>query len=198
MLKTLADVGLDYLSLGQAAPTLSGGEAQRVKLAAELARPSTGRTVYLLDEPTTGLDPAARRSLWSLIKKINASGVTVVLTTHYMEEAEFLCHRVAIMDEGRILEIDEPRKLIEKLSDTVQVSFLSDQDYDATIFKQLPGVKKVYSNAPKTIIELEDLEKVSAIIGLLKDQNVSFSGFTVKTASLEDAYLHLTGRGYQE
>jgi len=175
--------------------SLSGGQKQRFTIASSLVHQPE---ILFLDEPTTGLDPSARRSLWDLVKKINTSGVTVVITTHYMEEAEFLCNRVAIMDSGKILEIDEPRKLIEKLSDTVQVSFLTEDDCDAEMFKSLAGVKKVYSEAPKTIIEVSNLDKVATIIEKLKSSKINFSGFTVKTASLEDVYLNLTGKEYQE
>src|SRR6185436_9052727 len=105
--------------------------------------------ILFLDEPTTGLDPHARRQMWKLIKEINAKNITVVLTTHYMEEAEFLCHRVAIMDSGKILEIDEPRKLIDKLSDTTQISFFTDRNIDEKIFQSLPEVQKIYANYPK-------------------------------------------------
>ncbi len=174
---------------------LSGGQKQRFTIATSLVnRPE----ILFLDEPTTGLDPAARRNLWDLVKKINARGISIVLTTHYMEEAEFLCHRVAIMDHGEILKIDEPRKLIEQLSGTVQVSFLTSDDCDAEIFKSITGVKKVYSQAPKTIIDIENLDKVASVIEKLKASKITFSGFTVKTASLEDVYLQLTGREYQE
>ena len=84
----------------------SGGQKQRFTLATSLVN---NPEILFLDEPTTGLDPAARRNLWSLIKQLNASGLTIVLTTHYMEEAEYLCHRAAIMDRGAILKIDEPK-----------------------------------------------------------------------------------------
>jgi ABC-2 type transport system ATP-binding protein len=91
---------------------LSGGQKQRFSIAAALVhRPK----VFFLDEPTTGLDPQARRRLWDLIKKVKKQGTTVILTTHYMEEAEELCQRVAIMDEGRIVAMDSPGKLIRDL-----------------------------------------------------------------------------------
>ena len=172
---------------------LSGGQKQRFTIATSLVH---SPEILFLDEPTTGLDPAARRSMWQLIKKINSSGVTIVMTTHYMEEAEFLCNRVAIMDSGKILEMGEPRKLIEQLSESVQVSFLSNDAIDSTLFEKLDGVKKIYSAVPKTIIELVSLEKVPAIIEKLKTEKINFSGFTVKSASLEDVYLQLTGKEY--
>jgi ABC-2 type transport system ATP-binding protein len=92
--------------------TLSGGQKQRFSIAAALVH---SPSVFFLDEPTTGLDPQARRRLWGLIGKVKAKGVTVILTTHYMEEAEMLCERVAIMDEGKIVALDTPQNLIRQL-----------------------------------------------------------------------------------
>ena len=91
---------------------LSGGQKQRFSIAAALVhRPK----VFFLDEPTTGLDPQARRNLWELIQTVKKQGMTVILTTHYMEEAEMLCERVAIMDEGAIVALDTPQNLIKQL-----------------------------------------------------------------------------------
>lgn len=92
--------------------TLSGGQKQRFSIAAALVHKPK---VLFLDEPTTGLDPQARRNLWDLIRTINRQGVTVILTTHYLEEAELLCHRVAIMDDGRIIALDTPKRLVKQL-----------------------------------------------------------------------------------
>ncbi|HEX5797656.1 MAG TPA: ABC transporter ATP-binding protein [Candidatus Saccharimonadales bacterium] len=94
------------------AENLSGGQRQRFSIAAALVHDPD---VFFLDEPTTGLDPQARRNLWKLVKEIQARGVTVIMTTHYMEEAELLCDRVAIMDNGRIIILDSPKKLIKDL-----------------------------------------------------------------------------------
>lgn len=91
---------------------LSGGQRQRFSIAAALVH---GPKVFFLDEPTTGLDPQARRNLWELITDIRKKGVTVIITTHYMEEAELLCDRVAIMDKGKIIALDTPKQLIENL-----------------------------------------------------------------------------------
>lgn len=91
---------------------LSGGQQQRLSIAASLVH---NPKVFFMDEPTTGLDPQARRHLWDLVRTIQAKGVTVLLTTHYMEEAEMLCNRVAIMDNGRIIALDSPKNLIRKL-----------------------------------------------------------------------------------
>ncbi|MFI5206135.1 MAG: ABC transporter ATP-binding protein, partial [Candidatus Paceibacterales bacterium] len=121
-----------------------------------------------------------------------------VMTTHYMEEAEFLCNRVAIMDNGKILEIDEPRKLIDRLSDTTQISFFTDSQISRDIFQTIPEIKKVHNDYPKVILEITSLDKVSAVVSLLKQRNINFYGFTLKTATLEDVYLNLTGKAYEE
>lgn len=190
--KLLGMVGLEDKEQEQV-KNLSGGQKQRFTIATSLVnRPE----VLFLDEPTTGLDPSARRNLWQLIKQINDQGITIVLTTHYMEEAEFLCNRVAIMDQGRVMEINEPKKLIEDLSHTTQVSFFASDDIDAAIFKSLPEVTSVHSQYPKTILEIKSLDHITAIIEALKKHRVNFSGFTVKTATLEDVYLKLTGKEY--
>lgn len=174
---------------------LSGGQQQRFTIATSLVN---NPEILILDEPTTGLDPHARRDMWKLVKQINEKGITVVITTHYMEEAEFLCNRVAIMDSGKILEIDEPRQLIERVSDTTQISFLTNTNIDQNIFSSIPEIKKIYHNYPKIIIELSSLDKISAVINILKEHKIKFSGFTVKTASLEDVYLKLTGHEFEE
>lgn len=174
---------------------LSGGQKQRFTIATSLVHQPE---ILFLDEPTTGLDPSARRDMWQLIKKLNSDGMTIVLTTHYMEEAEYLCHRAAIMDHGQFLVIDEPKKLIDKFSDTIQVSFFTEKPLDENIFKTLPEVKKTHAEFPKVVLEISSLDKISAIVNLLKQQNIVFYGFTVRTASLEDVYLDLTGREYEE
>ncbi len=115
---------------------LSGGQCQRFSIAAALVH---GPKVFFLDEPTTGLDPQARRNLWELIKQVKDRGVTVIMTTHYMDEAELLCDRVAVMDNGRIIALDTPKNLVNALlkkgfkkSATVQQANLEDVFIDMT------------------------------------------------------------------
>lgn len=109
--KFLADVQLEEKASSYA-ENLSGGQRQRLSIAAALVH---NPTVFFMDEPTTGLDPQARRNLWELTQQIRDRGVTVVMTTHYMDEAELLCDRVAIMDKGKIIAIDTPKNLIKQL-----------------------------------------------------------------------------------
>ncbi|HSX16823.1 MAG TPA: ABC transporter ATP-binding protein [Patescibacteria group bacterium] len=107
---------LDDVNLGEKAgafaENLSGGQRQRLSIAAALVH---NPKVFFMDEPTTGLDPQARRNLWDLVKQIRDKGVTVIMTTHYMDEAQLLCDRVAIMDEGKIIALDSPKNLVKKL-----------------------------------------------------------------------------------
>lgn len=115
---------------------LSGGQQQRFSIAAALVH---GPKVFFLDEPTTGLDPQARRNLWDLVREVRDRGVTVIMTTHYMDEAELLCDRVAVMDEGKIIALDTPKSLIKALlkkgfkkSQTVEQANLEDVFIDLT------------------------------------------------------------------
>lgn len=110
-LKILEEVDLGSKA-GSYAEELSGGQKQRLSIAAALVH---NPKVFFMDEPTTGLDPQARRNLWELTQMIQERGVTVILTTHYMEEAQLLCNRVAIMDKGKIIAMDTPAKLVDKL-----------------------------------------------------------------------------------
>lgn len=110
-MKFLADVQLSEKASSYV-EQLSGGQRQRFSIAAALVH---GPKVFFLDEPTTGLDPQARRNLWDLVREVRDRGVTVVITTHYMEEAELLCDRVAIMDSGKIIALDTPKQLVKNL-----------------------------------------------------------------------------------
>ncbi|HMR54995.1 MAG TPA: ABC transporter ATP-binding protein [Candidatus Doudnabacteria bacterium] len=174
---------------------LSGGQKQRFSLASALVNDPK---ILFLDEPTTGLDPRARRDVWDLVRKVNEQGITIVLTTHYMEEAEYLCQRVAIMDSGNILAINNPKKLIEDLSHTTQISFLTEEEVDPKIFSSIPNIEKLYNNYPKVVIEIKSLDIIGDVVKTLQENNISFSSFTLKTASLEDVYLDLTGKVYED
>lgn len=194
-MELLSFVGLEEKSR-EYVKNLSGGQKQRFTIAATLVNDPE---IIFLDEPTTGLDPRARRDVWELIRTINSRGTTIVLTTHYMEEAEFLCGRVAIMDHGEIIKIDDPKRLINDLPHTTQVSFLVDGGVDERIWQPVrENIEKIYSDHPKVILEIKTLDIVGKIVEILKSNNVSFSGFMVRTASLEDVYLDLTGKEYVE
>lgn len=187
-------VGLE-VKLKARVKELSGGQKQRFTIASALVHQPE---ILFLDEPTTGLDPQARRSMWQLIKELHAKGITIVLTTHYMEEAEFLCDRVAIMDQGKILQIDQPRKLIESLSKAYSLSFFVDKELPENIFDGINGIHAVYKEYPKVLMEIETAEILPQVIAKLKSAGIGYSFLNLKTASLEDVYLKLTGHQYED
>jgi ABC-2 type transport system ATP-binding protein len=159
------------------AKRLSGGQQQRLAIALALVHDPD---IVFLDEPTTGLDPQARRNLWDVIRSINAEqGKTVVLTTHYLEEAEELCHRVAIMDESRIVALDTPTGLIASLDADARVSY-TDGSGDHTVFVK---------DAQAAVLE---------VLTRARAGGDSISNLAVKGADLEDVFMQLTGREYRE
>ncbi len=174
---------------------MSGGQQQRLSIALGLVNDPV---VTFLDEPTTGLDPSARRDLWQTVRNIRDDGATVVLTTHYMEEAEILCDRVAIMDRGRIIALDTPRELIRGLAATATINAtvegpnLSTAELDA-----LPDV--VSSAAGESTIELGSTNVQSTLVALLdlaSRRNVRLTDLRSSQPTLEDVFLALTGRSY--
>lgn len=167
---------------------ISGGQKQRLLLAlALLNRPE----LVFLDEPSTGLDPQARRNLWDIIQTIKSQGRTIVLTTHYMEEAENLCDDVAIMDRGRVVTRGAPHDLIETHCQRATLSVPKDQ-WPAHM-DDLPG----YRTDQGDRIRIRT-ENVNAVIGQLLAKGVDMRGVNVRTPTLEDVFLKLTGRSLRE
>jgi ABC-2 type transport system ATP-binding protein len=168
---------------------LSGGQAQRLALACALAHDPE---IVFLDEPTAGLDPQARRNLWDVIEGIRAEGRTVVITTHYLEEAEELCDRVAILDHGRILALDTPPALVRSLDAPVLVS-LPAGNVDHGRAETLPGVAKARADGDVLVLETRD---PNATLGALA-QLQALEAAEVRGATLEDVFFSLTGREYR-
>ena len=158
------------------AEDLSGGQQQRLAIALALVHDPQ---VVLLDEPTTGLDPQARRNLWDVIRAINEAGKTVVLTTHYLEEAEELCERVAIMDRARVIALDSPAGLIASLGADARISYVEDGQ-EHTLYAK---------DAPQAVLDLLDSARA---------RNTRIDNLTVRGPSLEDVFLKLTGREFRE
>ncbi|MDQ3044131.1 MAG: ABC transporter ATP-binding protein [Chloroflexota bacterium] len=181
--------------------TLSGGQKQRLSIA--LALVNQPRVVFL-DEPTTGLDPQARRMMWETIRGVRAAGATVVLTTHYMEEAETLCDRVAIMDRGRIIALDTPAALIRGLNmaATIQTR-AAPGTLSAAVLATLPNVTEtdlVPESPQSDLLRLRTTDAQTTLIGLLDlatRQNVTLTDLGSTQANLEDVFLSLTGRTYE-
>ena len=209
--KTLLDqVGLADKS-GSRISELSGGQAQRFAVAASLVN---NPELVILDEPTTGLDPQARRNLWSLIREVNQRGVTVVLTTHYMDEAAILCNRLAIMDHGKILALDSPRNLINQLEASYTVKLTMEKPMTTTQLESLNGGVEVvqsrelsrkpgeqekqaedYAVSENTYM-LRLANSPSALRGMLDEiakAGLGLENLQITPVTLEDVFLELTG-----
>jgi ABC-2 type transport system ATP-binding protein len=189
-----ADQMLELVGLDDKADTqvqkLSGGQAQRLSIACALAHDPE---VVFLDEPTSGLDPQARRNLWDLLRDINKQGRTVMLTTHYLDEAEVLCDRVAIMDHGKILQIGPPASLVRGLDSPTRVSVESGV-IPAGRAPELFAGSEVADDGVSLTVSTRD---PAAVLSTLAEQH-ALRGLSVRGATLEDVFLNLTGREYRD
>jgi ABC-2 type transport system ATP-binding protein len=175
---------------------LSGGQRQR--LAVALALVNEPELVFL-DEPTTGLDPAARRSLWDLVRGLKAAGRTILLTTHYMEEAEILCDRLAIMDHGRILEMGSVDELISKRFQDRAVRFDRVDSLGDTDLAALPAVTSVKHDEDEVLLYTSDVAAtIGAFLAMTESRGVEPRNLGVRRATLEDVFLDLTGRALRD
>lgn len=185
---------LDELGLSDKRDTaydeLSGGQAQRLAIALALVgRPR----IAVLDELTTGLDPRARRDVWGLVEQIRATGVTVLLVTHFMAEAERLCDRVAVVDRGRLAAVDTPGGLIARVDAPQRVRFRAAVPFDASLLEGLDGVGEVRAERGETVVTgTGDL--LLTVSAALARHGVSATETRLESATLEDAFLALTGR----
>ncbi len=175
---------------------LSGGQKQRLALACSIVGDPE---LLFLDEPTTGLDPQSRRQLWDLIEEFKATGKTTVLTTHYMDEAEVLCDRVAIVDHGKIIALGSPRQLIESLGAEHVVEFrLGDGQAGALpidVLRSLGGVRDVRTFDGGYELRVAELHRaVPALLAALAERRLEMSQLTTHSATLEDVFVALTGR----
>jgi ABC-2 type transport system ATP-binding protein len=180
---------------------LSGGQKQRLALACALVG---APKLLFLDEPTTGLDPQARLHVWELVEQFKAQGGTVILTTHYMEEAARLCDRVAIVDHGRIIAQDTPAALIASLGASQIVTFTVDGDPGDGVLAEsalaaLPGVRSVTRQQAAWVLSVDQAgATLPAIIALLESRGLRMDSLSTHQATLEDVFVHLTGRGLRE
>jgi len=192
-----ADEMLDVVGLTDKADTrtekLSGGQAQRLSIACALVH---GPDLVFLDEPTSGLDPQARRNLWDVLRDINEQGRTVVLTTHYLDEAETLCDRVAIMDHGRILQIGPPATLVRDLDAATRISVESGTVDLAEARREFGGDTgvEVTDDGVSLVIATRS---PAPVLASLAERN-ALHGLSVRGATLEDVFLNLTGREFRE
>ena len=173
---------------------LSGGQRQRFSIVASLIN---NPEIVFLDEPTTGLDPLARRNLWELITKIKSQGKTIMLTTHYMEEAELLCDRVAIMDKGKVVALDETHRLVEQASKPFKISFISSKS-DSIIpkLKKLGHLTELGGKSDHFELTLATQANLHQALDLIHPLNPD--ALTVSRASLEDVFIEKTGRNIAE
>jgi ABC-2 type transport system ATP-binding protein len=179
--------------------TLSGGQKQRLAMACALVGDPE---LLFLDEPTTGLDPQARRHLWDLVDRLKLAGGTIILTTHYMEEAERLCDRVAIMDHGRILALGSPQQLIASVGGEHIVEFAiagHECVVDATLLTAIPGVESHRCEGALHQLSVRELHTaVPRIFAELNRLGLHLSEFRTHSATLEDVFVRLTGRNLRD
>lgn len=187
----LARVGLEGTAATRV-EDLSGGQAQRLSLACALVHDPE---VVFLDEPTAALDPQARRNLWDLLSGLNDSGRTVVITTHYMDEAEALCDRVAVMDHGRVLRYDTPAALVRGLDAPARITVAPGalSATGAETVEAIAGVDGVEQTVDGVVLTTRD---PATVLSALADRQL-LAGIRVETGTLEDVFLALTGRAYR-
>ena len=171
---------------------LSGGQKQRLAVASALVGDPD---LLFMDEPTTGLDPQSRRQLWGIIRDLRSRGRTVLLTTHYMDEAERLCDRVAIVDHGKVIALGSPRELIAGLGAEHVIEFSLDGDTAEGAFAALPGVDSVAREQDSIRLTVSEPHvTVPALLSKLADAAIELTSLTTRHASLEDVFVSLTGR----
>ena len=176
--------------------SLSGGQQQRLSLALALINDPD---ILFLDEPTTGLDPQARHNIWDVVERSRDQGKTVFLTTHYMEEAERLCDRVAVIDHGQIIALDRPGALIGQHFEEQAIEFQSPNHVSAEALEGLDSVTRVLvEDGQVTIYTRSVPEAISALTRFAEEQSLELSGLYVRRATLEDVFLKLTGRRIRE
>ena len=187
---------IDVVGLRDKAKTqtqaLSGGQAQRLAVALALVNDPD---VVFLDEPTTGLDPQARRGLWETIRGLQQAGKAVLLTTHYMEEAEQLCDRVAVIDHGQFIALDTPEALIHRHFQETALEFVSLGEPPREQLSTLPGVTQaLFENGHPTLYSADVPRTMAGLFELVASGALAFKDMVVRQATLEDVFLKLTGR----
>jgi ABC-2 type transport system ATP-binding protein len=173
---------------------LSGGLQQRLGIAIALVNDPE---VVFLDEPTTGLDPRARREVWEVLQGLKAKGKTVFLTTHYMEEAELLADRVAIISKGKIIAMGSPRELIAANADYQVLTLQSVDDQALEIIREM-GFKPFLDNHKNIKVRLEQTDDVLQILNAIKAAGALYLGLDVRKPNLEEVFLKLTGEALQD
>ena len=175
---------------------LSGGQRQRLAVACALAGDPE---ILFLDEPTTGLDPQSRLQLWEVVTRFRAAGGTLLLTTHYMDEAERLCDRIAIVDHGKLIALGTPRELIGKLEAPNVIEFTSEPPVDAEAFEKLPGFHGATRRATAWHLKVDSLaDAVPRLLALVERRGSRLITLSTHAATLEDLFVSLTGRDLRD
>jgi ABC-2 type transport system ATP-binding protein len=173
---------------------LSGGQKQRLSIALALVG---NPEVAILDELTTGLDPHARRETWEFIEGIRERGVTVVLVTHFMEEAERLCDRIAVVDSGRVVAIDTPAGLVSSVKAEQRIRFHVSAPFDQGLLTALPEVRNLSRNGSQIVVTGTG-NLINAVMTVLARHEIVAGDLRVEQASLDDAFVALTGRALEQ
>lgn len=169
---------------------LSGGQKQKLSIILSLI---PNPDIVFLDELTTGVDPQARRSIWNLIKKMKSRGVTIYLITHFMDEAEFLCDRIAVMKKGEIKDIDTVNNLINTYSNGNKVNFTLNDLKDISAIKKINGVENIDIREKEITIYGDDVKLCEYILKYLNDNNIRYSNLSSNKSNLEDVFLKING-----
>ncbi|MGQ0650084.1 MAG: ATP-binding cassette domain-containing protein [Gemmatimonadaceae bacterium] len=178
--------------------TLSGGQKQRLSVACALVGDPD---LVFLDEPTTGLDPQSRRQMWDVVDRLRITGRTIMLTTHYMDEAERLCDRVAIVDRGKVIALGTPRELIRSLGaeQMVECALSSPDGVTLEDFRELPGVLAARVDASSFTLQVVAAhETIPALLGLVTGRGAALTELRTHSPTLEDVFVSLTGRHLRE
>jgi len=170
---------------------LSGGTKRKATIARALIRQPR---VLFLDEPTVGLDPAIRLEIWDLVAKLTRDGMSVLLTTHYMEEADRLCNRIAIMNKGRIVTHGTPAQLKSWLRGVTVVVVTNDPAKASKVFKSTFGEDRVQTNGELITLSLSTDYSVDAVLAVIAEKSISVTEFKTESANLEDVFIAVTGR----
>ncbi|MFC0211162.1 ABC transporter ATP-binding protein [Paenibacillus chartarius] len=184
---------------------LSGGQKQRLAIALALVNDPQ---VVFLDEPTTGLDPQARRTLWDIILRLKEQGKTIVLSTHYMDEAHVLCDRICLMDQGKVIALDTPQALVRSLHSDSAIEFRapgyeslpeSERVSIVQLLQSVNEVKQVEMRKDVFVLYTDSLQtSLIDFIGKTNEARVSYAELQTRTATLEDVFIHMTGRSLRE
>ncbi len=169
---------------------LSGGQRQRLSIALALIG---NPRIAILDELTTGLDPQARRNTWHLIERVRDRGVTILLVTHFMEEAEWLCDRLALIDAGRVVALDTPAGIVSRVNAEQRVRFRPSQPLDEGLLSSLPEVHNITRSGP-TVVVSGTGNLAHAVTSVLARNQIIAHELRIEQANLDDAFLALTGR----